>query len=95
MIRRQSLEHPRAQELRDRGVQIRVGDVTQPVEALTKLLSGVNIVISAISPQQLLHQINLVDAAKAVGVERFVPCSFSTLCPVGGVVKIRDDVGFI
>jgi hypothetical protein len=92
LIREKSLGHPNVQPLKDRGVEIRVGDVNDPLRKLTGLLTGVDIVISAITPGQLLCQTNLVDASKAAGVERFVPCSFSTLCPVGGVVKIRDEV---
>ena len=40
----------------------------------------------------LLAQMNIVSAAKKAGVKRFVPCGFATVCPPGGVMKLRDQV---
>jgi hypothetical protein len=40
----------------------------------------------------LLEQISIVTAAKEAGVKRVVPCGFATVCPEGGVMKLRDRV---
>jgi uncharacterized protein YbjT (DUF2867 family) len=61
------------------------------VEKLVPLLEGIDTVISAISAGDQLEQIPLVDAAKKAGVKRFVPCGFITVCPPGGVMRLRDD----
>lgn len=68
-----------------------VGDSTQPVEALTELLKGYDTVISAIDAGSQLAQLNLVDAAAAAGVKRFVPCGWTTICPPGGIMVLRDQ----
>jgi hypothetical protein len=59
---------------------------------LVPLLKGFDVFISAISGMALLAQMNIVSAAKEAGVKRFVPCGFATVCPPGGVMKLRDQV---
>lgn len=56
-----------------------------------KLLTGYDIFISAITATGQLDQIKLVDAAAKAGIKRFVPCGFTTVCPPGGAMKLRDD----
>jgi hypothetical protein len=55
------------------------------------LLTPFTTIISAIDTHALSSQHNLAVAAKAAGVARFVPCSYTTIAPRGGVLKIRDD----
>lgn len=55
------------------------------------LLEGIDTVISAIGPTAQFAQFPLITAAKRAGVKRFVPCGFTTICPPGGVMLIRDD----
>lgn len=73
-----------------KNVSVVVGDSTMPVAELTKLLKGFDTVISSIDAGSQLAQFNLVDAAAAAGVKRFVPCGFTTICPPGGIMVIRD-----
>ncbi|KAJ5710631.1 Isoflavone reductase family protein [Penicillium malachiteum] len=88
LIRKESVDKPRAKAIQ---ANIRVGDASDPIDTLVKNLEGVDILVSAIAPNQLLTQINLATAAKKAGVGRMVPCSFSTVCPVGNIVEIRDQ----
>lgn len=44
-----------------------------PEEDLVQLLTGADVVISAVNAAVLTDQIPLVDAAKKAGVGRFVP----------------------
>ncbi|KAJ5738144.1 Isoflavone reductase family protein [Penicillium malachiteum] len=88
LIRKESVNKPRAKAIQ---ASIRVGDASDPIDTLVKNLEGVDILISAIAPNQLLTQVNLATAAKKAGVGRMVPCSFSTVCPVGNVVELRDQ----
>lgn len=63
-----------------------------PEENLVQLLTGADVVISAVNAAVLTDQIPLVDAAKKAGVGRFVPCSFMTVAPPRGVMLLRETV---
>jgi hypothetical protein len=80
--------------LAEKGVRVSIADITGPVENLIPLLSGVDVVISAIDGMSQLAQMNLASAAKSAGTKRFVPCFFATVCPAGGVMMLRDEVRF-
>ena len=92
LIRPSSAQKPEVKDLLKRGVKILVADISSPVEELVPLLHGVDIFISAISGMALLEQMGIVTAAKRAGVKRFVPCAFATVCPAGGVMRLRDQV---
>lgn len=59
---------------------------------LVDSLRGVDTVIVAISPYDYRVQIPLATAAKEAGVQRFVPSSFTSVAPAGGVLGLRDEV---
>ncbi|KAF4996922.1 hypothetical protein FDECE_12245 [Fusarium decemcellulare] len=90
LTRPSSLEKPAVRQLAQRGVEVIAADLDGPLDELTKLLKGVDTVISAINAANLPAQIPLVDASKAAGVARFVPCFFATVVPPKGVLKLRD-----
>jgi hypothetical protein len=92
LIRPSSAQKPEVKDLLKRGVKILIADISSPVEELVPLLHGVDIFISAISGMALLEQMGIVTAAKRAGVKRFVPCAFATVCPAGGVMRLRDEV---
>ena len=80
-------------KLQDRGIKIHAASLENDVQ-LADILSGIHTVISAVGPEleAQLAQIPLADAAKKVGVKRFVPCAWITVCPAGGVMWLRDQV---
>lgn len=67
-------------------------DLSAPEDELSRLLHGIDSVISAISATSLLMQIPLINAAQAAGVKRFLPCCFATVMPPEGILKLRDTV---
>jgi hypothetical protein len=79
-------------EIESRGVALRVVDITAPEQELASGLAGIDILISAIGPHDLLQQKTLVRAAKSAGVKRFVPCAFITVAPPKGAMLLRDEV---
>ncbi len=91
-MRPSSAEKPAVQEIKALGVALRVVDITAPEQELAPALAGIDIIISAIGPHDLLQQKTLVRAAKSAGVKRFVPCAFITVAPPKGVMLLRDDV---
>ncbi|KAF2101288.1 NAD(P)-binding protein [Rhizodiscina lignyota] len=91
LIREASLEKPATKAIASRNVPIIVGDSTADVATLTSLVKGFDVVISAIDAASQLAQANLVDAAAAAGVKRFVPCGFMTIVPPGGIMLLRDQ----
>ncbi|KAJ7024454.1 hypothetical protein C8F04DRAFT_1131378 [Mycena alexandri] len=90
LVRPSSATKPAVKALADRGVNIRVADIEGPIEDLVDVLSGVDVVISAVSSETELAQIQLATAAKEAGVKRFIPCAFITIAPPGGVMALRD-----
>lgn len=78
--------------MKSRGLKIAIVDLTDSVEDVSKSIQGFEIIISTIGAPDQLEQIKLVDAAASVGVKRFIPCGFTTICPPGyNVMKLRDD----
>ena len=72
------MSKPAVAEFRAAGAEIRTGDVLDGVESLKKTLEGVNILVSAVVAWSIDDQRDLIRAAKAVGVQRVVPCDFVT-----------------
>ncbi|KAE9376097.1 isoflavone reductase family protein [Stipitochalara longipes BDJ] len=91
LVRPSSAQKPDVLDLIKRGVRILIADISSPINELVPLLKGFDIFISAISGGALLAQMGIVTAAKEAGIKRFVPCGFATICPPGGVMKLRDQ----
>ncbi|KAH7409047.1 isoflavone reductase family protein [Cadophora sp. MPI-SDFR-AT-0126] len=91
LVRLASAEKPGVKELTKRGVKILVADVSSPIDELVPVITGTDILISAIGGTAQLDQINLITAAKKAGVKRFVPCDFASIAPPGGVMVLRDE----
>jgi len=88
LVRPESVTKPDTLKLKEKGVEIVVGDILQA----DKLdLSGVNILISAIHFTRLLDQLPLIKAAKAAGVNRFIPCDWGTACPPISGMVLREQ----
>ncbi|KAJ6142771.1 hypothetical protein N7471_002224 [Penicillium samsonianum] len=91
LLRPASADKPENVALKERGVKLAPADLQGPQDELIKLLSGIDVVISAIGPTAQLDQIPLATAAKAAGVKRFIPCGFITVAPPKGVMWLRDQ----
>jgi len=87
LVREQSLQKESTLKMKSKGVEIVVGDVSQP-EKLD--LSHVDILVSTIHFTQLLEQIPLVKHAKSFGIKRFVPCDFGTAADPEGEMVLRE-----
>lgn len=92
MAREASLHSEKNEELRGLGVNVVAGNLRGPEEDLVRLLTGVDVLISAVTAAALPDQVNLANAAKKAGVGRFVPCTFATACPPRGVMQLREMV---
>ncbi|GAB1196479.1 hypothetical protein APSETT444_005750 [Aspergillus pseudonomiae] len=91
LVRPSSAETPKVKAVAERDVKIIAADITGPVDELANILRDFDVVISAIDALSMHVQENLVTAAKQAGVKRFVPCAFITVCPPGGVFRLRDE----
>ncbi|KAF7309254.1 Glycoside hydrolase [Mycena indigotica] len=92
LVRPSSAKKPQVQAL---GVPIRAASLDAPIPTLVEVLSGVDILISAIDGMHTLQQIPLATAAKTAGVKRFIPSAFITVAPVsspvdGTIMRMRD-----
>lgn len=95
LTRPESLNKSVNTTLRDRGINVVPADLAGPQEELVRLLSGIDIVISAIFAGNIADEIPLADAAKLAGVKRFIPCAFATVAPPKGVMALREMVRII
>jgi len=87
LVRPESLAKPATFEIKAKGVDIVVGDISQP----DKLdLSHVDIIVSAIYFSLLLDQIPLIKHAKSSGVKRFIPCDWGTASDPSGDMALRE-----
>ncbi|KAH8116629.1 NAD-binding protein [Phellopilus nigrolimitatus] len=90
-IRPSSASKPAVEELKSRGVEIRLLDLEHASpEQLVETLRGVDTIISTIVFTQLQLQRPLVDASKKAGVKRFIPCDWGT-ASIRGVRKMYDE----
>jgi len=90
-----SVEKPEVLALQERGIAVVAADIRGSFDELVELLTGFDVVISAIDARALHDEPVLADAAKAAGVQRFVPCFFATIVPPRGILTIRDYVSSI
>ncbi|KAJ4300955.1 hypothetical protein N0V90_003044 [Kalmusia sp. IMI 367209] len=91
LVQPSSAEKPAVKALKKRGLPVILGDLSGPVNVLAKAIKGFDTLISTISAQYTLVQLQLVDAAAAAGIKRFVPCMFSSVIPPGGIMHLRDE----
>ncbi|GAB7354305.1 hypothetical protein MBLNU459_g4825t1 [Dothideomycetes sp. NU459] len=91
LTRPASVSKPANVALKDRGVDVVPLDLGGPEEELVAALTGTDVVVSAIGPQEQPAQIPLATAAKKAGVKRFLPCGFITVAPPGGIMDLRDQ----
>lgn len=92
MTREASLNSNKNESLRKQGVRVVAAELKGPEDDLVSLLKGADVVISSINAMALLDQIPLVDAAKKAGVGRFIPCTWATVSPPTGVMRLRETV---
>ncbi|KAL5355509.1 NAD(P)-binding protein [Aspergillus floccosus] len=99
LTRPQSLKKPVNVELQARGVRVVAADLNGPQEALVNVLSGMDVVISAIFFGSLGDERPLAEASKKAGVKRFLQSAFMIVVPPRGVVDFReqkeDNLNFI
>jgi len=89
-VRPSSLSKPEVSKLRERGVEIRAVELSDSPAELDAALKGVDTVVSTTYFAEIDKQVYLADAAKRVGVKRFVPDDWATPC-VRGVRKFYDQ----
>ncbi|KAI8723030.1 NmrA domain-containing protein [Fusarium sp. LHS14.1] len=90
LTRPSSLQKPQVLELAEKGVDIVSADLAGSEEELEKVLTGIEVVISTIYGASVTAEIPLINAAKAVGVQRYVPCFFATVAPPTGALRLRE-----
>ncbi|KAL3439818.1 NAD(P)-binding protein [Aspergillus insuetus] len=90
LVRPGSLGNPAYGYLRQRGVEIIPADLGGPLNQLISVLSGIDVVISAIFYGSLDFEIPLATAAKAAGVGRFIQSAYNIPVPAKGVYYIRE-----
>ncbi|CAI7645977.1 unnamed protein product [Penicillium glandicola] len=90
LVRPASVNKPSVQKIQEQGIKTRCIDINESSD-LVSVLSGIDILISAIGPHDLLQQKKLLQAAKSAGIKRIVPCAFITVAPPHGAMLLRDE----
>ncbi|KAJ5403158.1 uncharacterized protein N7487_009054 [Penicillium crustosum] len=88
--RPESLNKPINAELKNRGVDIIPVNLSGPLDKITEVLSGIDVVISAIFFGSLGDESPLTNATKAAGVKWFVQSAFMVVVPPRGVVDFCE-----
>jgi hypothetical protein len=83
---------PAVLELQKKGVKIVSVDLGGPESTLTEVLVGADVVISTIYGGSVMEEVPLINASKAAGVKRYLPCFFATVAPPKGALRLRDMV---
>lgn len=91
LARPASADKPSVQKLREQGLTIWPVDLDD-FNGLVSAMTGTDIFISAIGPNDLLQQKKLLQAAKIAGVKRVIPCAFTTVAAPTGAMLLRDEV---
>lgn len=81
LVQPSSANKPQVKQFQEQGLKVLVGDIQASTEDLASLISGNDIIISAIGATAQDLQMKLVDAATEAGVKRFIPCGFITISP--------------
>lgn len=92
LVRPASMQKPSVRNLQDQGIRMHCIDLNASSSELVSVLSGIDILVSAIGAQDLLQQKKLLHAAQLAGVKRVVPCAFMTVAPPQGAMLLRDEV---
>ncbi|KAL2697967.1 hypothetical protein AAEP93_010677 [Penicillium crustosum] len=90
LVRPTSANKPSVQKIQEQGIKTWCIDLSESSD-LISALTGVDVLISAIGPQDVLQQKKLFQAAKQAGVKRVVPCAFITVAPPNGAMLVRDE----
>ncbi|CAJ0546554.1 Ff.00g011810.m01.CDS01 [Fusarium sp. VM40] len=90
LTRPSSLQKPEVVELGERGVAIVAADLGGSKDELTELLKDTDVVVSTIYGGSVAAEISLIDASKAAGVKRYIPCFFATVAAPKGALMLRD-----
>nr|BDD69332.1 asnovolin J 5',6'-dehydrogenase [Verruciconidia persicina] len=91
LTRPASLNNRDVLELASRGVDVVRMDLDAPQSELQATLKGQQIVICSISAANIDSEISLINAAKAAGVERYVPSCFAIVMPPTGRLQVREQ----
>lgn len=86
------MRKPAYKDLGSRGVEVVPVDLKGSENNLVRALSGVDVIVSAITFTDLDSEIPLANAAKAAGVKRFLQSAMMVLIPPRGVVDLREQV---
>ncbi|KAH6869175.1 hypothetical protein B0T10DRAFT_533951 [Thelonectria olida] len=92
LIRKSSPKNPEVLALQAKGIKVVPADLSAPEDELSRLLHGIDTVISAIGAAGLMTQIPIVNATKAAGVKRFLPCCFAPVMPPQGILRLRETL---
>ncbi|KAF2398568.1 NAD(P)-binding protein [Trichodelitschia bisporula] len=91
LVRPSSATKPAVLALEPTGVHLLIASLDLPVETLAAQIKPYHTIISCIGPMHQLAQLPLIAATALAGTQRFVPCGFTTICPPGGVMYMRDE----
>lgn len=92
LARPTSVHNTAYKELESRGVKVVPVDLKGSETSLVRALSGVDVVVSAITFTELDSEIPLANAAKGAGVKRFLQSALMVVIPPRGVVDLREQV---
>ncbi|EMD38791.1 hypothetical protein CERSUDRAFT_133313 [Gelatoporia subvermispora B] len=89
LVRPSSVSKPATEQLRSKGIEIRLGDLNDSIDKLKEALLGVDVLINSLDVQAIPLQKPLLQAAKEAGVKRVIPSDWASP-GARGVSELRD-----
>ncbi|UQC83831.1 uncharacterized protein CLUP02_09327 [Colletotrichum lupini] len=90
LARPSSIKKPELLEFAKRGVHVKAIELDGPTEAISGVLTNMDVVISCLTLFTFQEKMNLIEASSKVNVGRYIPSFWGPVCAPRGVMMLRD-----
>ncbi|KAI3546450.1 isoflavone reductase family protein [Colletotrichum abscissum] len=92
LARPSSIKKPELVEFAKRGVHVKAIELDGPTEAISRVLTNMDVVISCLTLFTFQEEMNLIEASSKVNVGRYIPSFWGPVCAPRGVMMLRDKL---
>ncbi|KAK1458205.1 isoflavone reductase family protein [Colletotrichum melonis] len=90
LARPSSIKKPELVEFAKQGVHVKAIELDGPTEAISGVLTNMDVVISCLTLFTFQEEMNLIEASSKVNVGRYIPSFWGPICAPRGVMMLRD-----
>ncbi|KAK7455636.1 isoflavone reductase [Colletotrichum acutatum] len=85
-----SIKKPELIDFTKRGVDVKAIELDGPTEAISGVLTNMDVVISCLTLFTFQEEMNLIEASSKANVGRYIPSFWGPACAPRGVMMLRD-----